>query len=96
MKGFLELSYSFLNQPRNSGDSSVQTNADSEESAWEIVDTLVVPEMPTQPIYVVSDESNAPLPPGWEERQDPNGRTYYVNHIGRCTQWERPVIKYVF
>ncbi|XP_050551060.1 E3 ubiquitin-protein ligase NEDD4 isoform X5 [Spodoptera frugiperda] len=31
-----------------------------------------------------------PLPPGWEERQDANGRTYYVNHIERSTQWERP------
>ncbi|KAG6461609.1 hypothetical protein O3G_MSEX012740 [Manduca sexta] len=31
-----------------------------------------------------------PLPPGWEERQDANGRTYYVNHIERTTQWERP------
>lgn len=34
------------------------------------------------------------LPTGWEERQDANGRTYYVNHIGRTTQWERPS-KYV-
>lgn len=32
-----------------------------------------------------------PLPTGWEERQDANGRTYYVNHIGRTTQWERPL-----
>ncbi|XP_013137375.1 PREDICTED: E3 ubiquitin-protein ligase NEDD4 isoform X5 [Papilio polytes] len=31
-----------------------------------------------------------PLPPGWEERQDANGRTYYVNHVARSTQWERP------
>lgn len=31
-----------------------------------------------------------PLPTGWEERQDANGRTYYVNHIARTTQWERP------
>lgn len=30
------------------------------------------------------------LPAGWEERQDANGRTYYVNHIERSTQWERP------
>lgn len=30
------------------------------------------------------------LPTGWEERQDANGRTYYVNHIARTTQWERP------
>ena len=32
----------------------------------------------------------AVLPSGWEERQDANGRTYYVNHIARTTQWERP------
>ncbi|XP_039759455.1 E3 ubiquitin-protein ligase Nedd-4 isoform X2 [Pararge aegeria] len=32
------------------------------------------------------------LPPGWEERQDANGRTYYVNHIARSTQWERPTL----
>jgi len=30
------------------------------------------------------------LPPGWEERQDNNGRTYYVNHVSRSTQWQHP------
>ncbi|XP_055551454.1 E3 ubiquitin-protein ligase Nedd-4-like isoform X4 [Wyeomyia smithii] len=30
------------------------------------------------------------LPLNWEERQDANGRTYYVNHLARSTQWERP------
>ncbi|MGH0127311.1 UNVERIFIED_CONTAM: hypothetical protein FKN15_030806 [Acipenser sinensis] len=30
------------------------------------------------------------LPPGWEERQDNLGRTYYVNHETRTTQWHRP------
>lgn len=38
---------------------------------------------------------NRPLPPGWEERQDANGRTYYVNHLARSTQWEHPVPSYV-
>ena len=38
---------------------------------------------------------DTPLPPGWEERQDANGRTYYVNHIARFTQWEHPVGSYV-
>uniref|UniRef100_A0A182NSD2 HECT-type E3 ubiquitin transferase n=1 Tax=Anopheles dirus TaxID=7168 RepID=A0A182NSD2_9DIPT len=33
-----------------------------------------------------------PLPPGWEVRQDPVGRMYYVNHVARTTQWERPSI----
>ncbi|CAH8660505.1 unnamed protein product [Dicrocoelium dendriticum] len=31
-----------------------------------------------------------PLPPGWDERVDQNGRTYYVDHVNRRTQWDRP------
>ena len=34
--------------------------------------------------------SHQALPAGWEERQDANGRTYYVNHIARTTQWGHP------
>lgn len=37
-----------------------------------------------------STTSVDPLPSGWEERQDANGRTYYVDHVRRVTQWERP------
>ncbi|KAG5848966.1 hypothetical protein ANANG_G00105060 [Anguilla anguilla] len=33
------------------------------------------------------------LPPGWEERQDNLGRTFYVNHESRTTQWHRPTIQ---
>lgn len=36
-------------------------------------------------------DSSTSLPQGWEERQDANGRTYYVNHNEKTTQWERPV-----
>eukprot|EP00038_Savillea_parva_P006499 m.164170 g.164170 ORF g.164170 m.164170 type:complete len:1061 (-) comp12391_c0_seq1:129-3311(-) len=36
------------------------------------------------------DASAAPLPSGWEERRTQDGRTYYVNHIERRTQWEDP------
>ncbi|XP_028815015.1 NEDD4-like E3 ubiquitin-protein ligase WWP1 [Denticeps clupeoides] len=31
-----------------------------------------------------------PLPPGWEQRKDQHGRTYYVDHNTRTTTWERP------
>uniref|UniRef100_A0A8C2XFF2 E3 ubiquitin-protein ligase n=1 Tax=Cyclopterus lumpus TaxID=8103 RepID=A0A8C2XFF2_CYCLU len=34
--------------------------------------------------------SNGPLPPGWEQRADQNGRVYYVDHIEKRTTWERP------
>jgi hypothetical protein len=35
------------------------------------------------------------MPQGWEERVDANGRTYYVNHAHRTTQWERPTVELV-
>ncbi|XP_056155081.1 NEDD4-like E3 ubiquitin-protein ligase WWP1 [Lampris incognitus] len=37
-----------------------------------------------------SATSSDPLPPGWEQRKDPHGRTYYVDHNTRTTTWERP------
>lgn len=37
-----------------------------------------------------SADSSTPLPQGWEERVDANGRTYYVNHHNRMTTLERP------
>ena len=30
------------------------------------------------------------LPPGWEQKVDPTGRSYYVNHTTATTQWEPP------
>lgn len=54
---------------------------------WEVVD-IENEEQPANAIVVPSQ--NGTLPSGWEERQDNNGRTYYVNHLARTTQWERP------
>uniref|UniRef100_A0AAX7U1K5 E3 ubiquitin-protein ligase n=1 Tax=Astatotilapia calliptera TaxID=8154 RepID=A0AAX7U1K5_ASTCA len=34
--------------------------------------------------------STGPLPPGWEQRVDQNGRLYYVDHVEKKTTWERP------
>jgi hypothetical protein len=30
------------------------------------------------------------LPPGWEAQTDGEGRTFYIDHTSRTTQWERP------
>ncbi|GAA6067655.1 itchy E3 ubiquitin protein ligase a isoform X1 [Tachysurus ichikawai] len=38
----------------------------------------------------VSPINNGPLPHGWEQRVDQNGRIYYVDHIEKKTTWERP------
>lgn len=31
-----------------------------------------------------------PLPPGWEEARNEEGKTYYINHTTRKTTWEDP------
>ncbi|MBN3324002.1 NEDD4 ligase, partial [Atractosteus spatula] len=52
--------------------------------------TPTLEEQPTQPVFM---PTSAGLPPGWEEKQDSKGRTYYVNHNSRTTTWTRPVIQ---
>lgn len=34
--------------------------------------------------------NESPLPTGWEQRFDQNGRIYYVDHINKRTTWNRP------
>lgn len=34
--------------------------------------------------------SDNTLPEGWEERKTSSGRNYYVNHVTKSTQWDRP------
>ncbi|KAL5105874.1 E3 ubiquitin-protein ligase NEDD4-like [Taenia crassiceps] len=46
--------------------------------------------------FAIMDENNmeaaeSNLPEGWDERVDQNGRTYYVDHIHKRTQWDRPM-----
>ena len=36
------------------------------------------------------EDDDQPLPDRWEARQDANGRTFYVDHSNRHTQWHRP------
>ncbi|XP_030641880.1 itchy E3 ubiquitin protein ligase b [Chanos chanos] len=49
-----------------------------------------------QPISVAPNPNRhsvinaGPLPPGWEQRVDQNGRTYFVDHVEKRTTWERP------
>ncbi len=37
--------------------------------------------------------SNSPLPTGWEQRFDQNGRIYYIDHISKTTTWNRPTMR---
>ncbi|XP_053557126.1 E3 ubiquitin-protein ligase NEDD4-like isoform X3 [Bombina bombina] len=83
VKGFLRLKMAYL--PKNGGQEEENREQREEaEQAWNAVD---------------SNDSNSPhqqelpappMPPGWEEKVDNLGRTYYVNHNNRTTQWHRP------
>ncbi|KAE8599166.1 hypothetical protein XENTR_v10017086 [Xenopus tropicalis] len=42
------------------------------------------------PVRQQPSSAAEPLPSGWEQRKDPHGRTYYVDHNTRTTTWERP------
>ncbi|CAH8554166.1 unnamed protein product [Schistosoma turkestanicum] len=61
-------------------------------------DTVSVAETVVGPMLSTSLDENSssvdmitdPLPPGWDERVDQNGRTYYVDHVNKRTQWDRP------
>ncbi|XP_051907245.1 E3 ubiquitin-protein ligase NEDD4-like isoform X7 [Hippocampus zosterae] len=47
----------------------------------------------TSPTAAVFNLTTPGLPPGWEERKDGKGRTYYVNHNNRTTTWTRPIVQ---
>ncbi|XP_057304153.1 E3 ubiquitin-protein ligase NEDD4-like isoform X3 [Hydractinia symbiolongicarpus] len=63
-----------------------------EEPGWEAVNIEDADENASGITHQHSLASTSlePLPSGWEERQDANGRTFYVNHSNRTTTWIRP------
>ncbi|KAL4837295.1 hypothetical protein H8958_019338 [Nasalis larvatus] len=83
VKGYLRLKMTYL--PKTSG-----SEDDNAEQAEELEPGWVVLDQPDAACHLQQQQEPSPLPPGWEERQDILGRTYYVNHESRRTQWKRP------
>ncbi|XP_064496945.1 E3 ubiquitin-protein ligase NEDD4-like isoform X2 [Pseudopipra pipra] len=83
VKGFLRLKMAYM--PKNGGQEEENGDQrDDSEHGWDVVD-------PGDPAAQRQEElPPPPLPPGWEEKVDNLGRTYYVNHNNRSTQWHRP------
>ncbi|XP_075161802.1 E3 ubiquitin-protein ligase Nedd4 isoform X3 [Haematobia irritans] len=84
IKGTLEIYHAFINERREPVD------PDPNSGDWEHVENVALTGAAPAANAFVANGSHDPLPSGWEERQDANGRTYYVNHTARTTQWERP------
>ncbi|XP_077556906.1 E3 ubiquitin-protein ligase Nedd4 isoform X3 [Haemaphysalis longicornis] len=93
VKGHLQVYHAFL------PDGELQDNIgqSSADEGWEVVDAEEPPPSSqggggsSPPEFAGGEAPPSPLPPGWEEREDACGRIYYVNHVARTTQWERPV-----
>ncbi|XP_006163345.1 E3 ubiquitin-protein ligase NEDD4 isoform X2 [Tupaia chinensis] len=83
VKGYLRLKMTYL--PKTSG-----SEEDNTEQAEELEPGWVVLDQPDAACHLQPQQEPSPLPPGWEERQDVLGRTYYANHESRRTQWKRP------
>ncbi|XP_029777798.1 E3 ubiquitin-protein ligase NEDD4-like isoform X6 [Suricata suricatta] len=83
VKGFLRLKMAYM--PKNGGqDEENSEQRDDMEHGWEVVDSSDSASQHQEEL------PPPPLPPGWEEKVDNLGRTYYVNHNNRTTQWHRP------
>ncbi|TRY98633.1 hypothetical protein DNTS_005882 [Danionella cerebrum] len=81
VKGYLRLKMAYL--PKNGGHEEESGEIREEAEGWEVTDS-------TDPGSQRPQQILPPLPPGWEEKVDNLGRTYYVNHNNRTTQWKRP------
>ncbi|XP_075041186.1 E3 ubiquitin-protein ligase NEDD4-like isoform X11 [Mixophyes fleayi] len=83
VKGFLRLKMAYL--PKNGGqEEETSEQREEAEHAWDVVDSNDSTSPHQQEVPA------PPMPPGWEEKVDNLGRTYYVNHNNRTTQWHRP------
>ncbi|XP_068025447.1 E3 ubiquitin-protein ligase NEDD4-like isoform X3 [Melanerpes formicivorus] len=83
VKGFLRLKMAYMPKSGGHEDESGEQREDAEHG-WDVVDSGDSASQRQEEL------PPPPLPPGWEEKVDNLGRTYYVNHNNRTTQWHRP------
>ncbi|XP_009707159.1 PREDICTED: E3 ubiquitin-protein ligase NEDD4 isoform X2 [Cariama cristata] len=69
------------------GQPAAYTNHSSRRGSLQ---TYRVEEQPAHPVLLPTSSG---LPPGWEERQDEKGRSYYIDHNSRTTTWIKPVVQ---
>ncbi|XP_061589649.1 E3 ubiquitin-protein ligase NEDD4-like isoform X2 [Cololabis saira] len=75
------------------GDQSLAPPPTSSQTRRTRAQTVSGGEEPMSPSAAAYTLTTPGLPPGWEERKDAKGRTYYVNHNSRTTTWTRPIVQ---
>uniref|UniRef100_A0A8P4FZY4 HECT-type E3 ubiquitin transferase n=1 Tax=Dicentrarchus labrax TaxID=13489 RepID=A0A8P4FZY4_DICLA len=85
VKGHLRLKMTYLPKNPGSEEETAEQTGD-QDPGWEFLEAQDM-SGPRQSQLLPA------LPPGWEERQDNLGRTYFVNHESRTTQWQRPTMQ---
>uniref|UniRef100_A0A3P8XYB9 HECT-type E3 ubiquitin transferase n=1 Tax=Esox lucius TaxID=8010 RepID=A0A3P8XYB9_ESOLU len=88
VKGYLRLKMAYLPKTGGPEDEASEGITREEAEGWEVNDSA-------DPSVQRPQAVQPPLPSGWEEKVDNLGRTYYVNHNNRSTQWKRPSTVYV-
>lgn len=101
VRGFLRMTVAYTRDgvtDETQNEDADEPTEDEVNSGWEVVNREEQNETDSstsdgsgssQPSTPASRQQPA-LPLGWEERQDANGRVYYVDHRTRRTQWDRP------
>uniref|UniRef100_A0A8C3LNQ4 E3 ubiquitin-protein ligase n=1 Tax=Chrysolophus pictus TaxID=9089 RepID=A0A8C3LNQ4_CHRPC len=79
-----------LNTRLTTSGSSATGQSANHSSRRGSLQTYRVEEQPAHPVLLPTSSG---LPPGWEERQDEKGRSYYIDHNSRTTTWIKPVVQ---
>eukprot|EP01083_Nonionella_stella_P132919 404128_1 len=83
----VETAVAFLASMTSSVDGTPSETAKGDKASTSGVYPVLAP-----PPDFTEDEPHVPgdISPGWEEQATPDGKKFYVNHITKQTQWERP------
>ncbi|KAL3866138.1 hypothetical protein ACJMK2_043467 [Sinanodonta woodiana] len=90
VKGKLWLYLAYVPTQEESISAADTATAPPVEPGWVLVDSMVNHSLSDTSASGPIQENPEPLPPGWEERENPAGRKYYVDHTTQKTQWQRP------
>ena len=67
-------------EERGEGEGEPGAPNDVQDQRAQLMRRPSAPALPADPAFT-------PLPPNWEMAKDVQGRTYYIDHVNKTTQW---------